>query len=101
MPAGKVSRSHTPCAPTAFGAGPDGKLPELGTLTKAGCVVKAPTPEEGAVCRLATVPVSFSPVVRAKSKRAPEGGAGVSFATSIWAPVSAVAVLLLTTKTFS
>ena len=64
-------------------------------------MVKAPTPEEGAVCRLATVPASLSAVVSAKSNSAPEGRAGVSFATSICAPVSAVAVLLFTTKTLS
>ena len=70
-------------------------------LRKAGCVVKAPTPTEGAVCRLAAVPVSLRVVVSAKSKSAPEGRAGVSFATSICAPVNATAVLLFTTKTFS
>src|SRR6516162_6083945 len=31
-PAGKVSRSHTPCASAGFVVGPDGSLPGLGTL---------------------------------------------------------------------
>ena len=31
-PAGKVSRRHTPCSVAAFGAGPGGRLPGLGTL---------------------------------------------------------------------
>ena len=61
----------------------------------------APTPEEGAVCLLATVPVSFKAVVSAKSSKAPDGMLGVSLATSICAPVSAVPVLLLMAKTFS
>ena len=100
-PAGKVSRSHTPCAPAALGAEPGGRLPGLGTLKRAGCVVKAPTPKEGAVWRLATVPVSFSAAVSATSKSAPEGYADVSLVHSICAPVSAVAVLLFATKTFS
>ena len=36
----------------------------------------APTPEEGAVCLLVTVPVSFKAVVSAKSSNAPDGRLG-------------------------
>ena len=76
-------------------------MPGLEMATKAGWVENVPTPEEGAVCLLATVPVSFKAVVNAKSSNAPDGTLGVSLATSICAPVSAVEVLLLTTKIFS
>ena len=48
-----------PWAPAALGAVPGGRLPEPGTATKAGCVENEPIPEEGAVCLLAMVPVSF------------------------------------------
>ena len=90
-----------PWAPAALGAVPGGRLPEPGTATKAGWVENEPIPEEGAVCLLTMVPVSFKLVVSAKSSNAPDGTLGVSLATSIWAPVSAVPVLLLTAKTFS
>ena len=90
-----------PWAPAALGTVPDGRLPEPGTATKTGWVENEPTPEEGAVCLLAMVPVSFKLVVSAKSSNAPDGTLGVSLATSICAPVRAVPVLLLTTKIFS
>ena len=87
-----------PWAPAALGAAPDGRLPGPDTGTKTGWVENEATPEEGAICLLAIVPVSFKAVVSAKSSNAPDGTLGVSLATSICAPVRAVPVLLLTTK---
>jgi hypothetical protein len=73
-------------------------------LTKAGCVVNELTPvgRKLDICwRGLQVFVSLSAVHKPMSRSAPDGRVGVSLAISICAPVSAVAVLLLTTKTFS
>jgi len=70
-------------------------------VTKIEQIAQSAQTARAAVCRLAIVPVSFSAVVSARSKRVPDGRVGVSFATSICVPVNAVAVLLLTVKTFS
>ena len=79
-------------------------MPGDGTLIKAGWVEKDPQPvgtKDDACCRALAVLVSFSPPHKAASSSAPEGNVGVSLAISIWAPVSAVAVLLFVTNTFS